>query len=190
MPLLKTVKSERRHVGRVFNLLVDEVEYPSGNRSTREVAEHPGGAVIVPLFDDGTVMLVRQYRYPVKQDLYELPAGKLDPGELPEVCAARELQEETGYSAGSLRKLTAIFTTPGFCSEQLHLYLATGLTPSPKGQQLEEGEMDITLHRLPLDRVIAMIANGEIVDGKTICGIALTDRLRGRGEILVPVATS
>ena len=186
MPQIKTLKSERRHTGRIFNLLVDEVEYPSGNRGTREVAEHPGGAVVVPLFEDGTVMLVRQYRYPVKKELFELPAGKLDPGENPEICAARELEEETGFVAESLRKLTAIYTSPGFCSEQLHIYLATGLKESTKGQQLEEGELDLTLHRFPFERVVEMIEQGEIVDGKTICGIALTDRLRRAGVVQVP----
>jgi ADP-ribose pyrophosphatase len=178
MPPVKTLKSEIRYAGRVFNLVIDEVEYPSGNRSIREVAQHPGGAVVVPLFDDGTILLVRQFRYPIKKYLYELPAGKLDAGEDPALCAARELEEETGYTAGVLKKLTAIYTTPGFCSEQLHIYLATGLKKSPRGQQLEEGEMDLTIKRLPLRQVVAMIEQDEIVDSKTICGVLLADRQR------------
>jgi ADP-ribose pyrophosphatase len=179
----RTIKSEKRYSGKVFNLILDEVEYPSGNRGIREVAEHPGGSVILPLFDDGSVLLVRQFRYPVKKELYELPAGKLDPGESPDLCAARELEEETGFIAASIKKLTAIYTTPGFCSEQLHIYVATGLKKSPRGQKLEEGEMDLKLKQLPFEQVVKMIEQGEIVDSKTICGILLVDRtLRTGGK--------
>jgi ADP-ribose pyrophosphatase len=183
MPNIKTLKSEKRYSGTVFNLIVDEVEYISGTRGVREVAEHPGGAVVVPLLDDGTVLLVHQYRYPLKKEL--LPAGKLDPGEDPRVCAERELEEETGYTAGSLRKLTAIYTSPGFCSEQLHIFLATGLKKSSRGQQLEEGESDLTIRQLPFDEAVNMIEQGDIVDGKTICGILLTDRQRRAGLVQI-----
>jgi ADP-ribose pyrophosphatase len=189
MPHIKTLRSETRYTGRVFSLIVDEVEYASGNHAVREVAAHPGGAAVVPLFDDGTVMLVHQYRYPVKKELFELPAGKLDAGEDPKLCAARELEEETGYIAGSLKKLTEIYTSPGFCNEQLHIYLATGLTKSSSGQQLEEGELDLTIHRVPLEQVVAMIEQGEIVDGKTICGILMVDRQRHAGTINFPPET-
>jgi ADP-ribose pyrophosphatase len=126
---------------------------------------------------------VYQFRYPLKKKLYELPAGKLDPGEDPDKCAARELEEETGFIATSMKKLIAIYTTPGFCSEQLHIYLATGLEKSPKGQRLEEGELDLTLKRLPLDHVVQMIEQGEITDSKTICGILLTDRKLRSGKL-------
>jgi ADP-ribose pyrophosphatase len=177
MPSFKVLKSERRHTGKVFNLIVDEIEYSSGNRSIREIAEHPGGAVIVPLFDDRSILLVHQYRYPIKGRVYELPAGKLDAAEDPLSCAARELEEETGYMAGSWKKLTAIYTTPGFCSEQLHIFLATNLRLSPSGQHLEEGELDLEVKRIPFQRAVEMIERGEIVDGKTICGILLAERL-------------
>jgi ADP-ribose pyrophosphatase len=171
---IKTLKSETLYSGQVFSLVVDDVEYSSGRRAIREVARHPGGAVVVPLLDDGSVLLVQQFRYPLKKELLELPAGKLDPGEDPQLCAVRELEEETGYIAGSIRKLTAIYTTPGFCSEQLHVYVAMNLTPSPRGQMLEEGEQDIVVKRFPLSEVVTMIERGEIVDGKTICGIMMT----------------
>lgn len=177
MPNLKILKSEKLYVGKVFNLIVDQVEYPSGNQAVREVAEHPGGAVVVPLLDDGRLLLVRQFRYPMKQHLYELPAGKLDAGEDPKVCAIRELEEETGYAAGSLRKLTAIYTTPGFCSERLHIFLATDLQESHRGQKLEEGELDLTIEKLPFRRVLEMIEKQEIVDSKTICGVLLAERI-------------
>ncbi|MBI2619263.1 MAG: NUDIX hydrolase [Ignavibacteriales bacterium] len=174
---LKILKSETRYTGKVFDLIVDEIEYPSGNRGIREVARHPGGAVVVPMLDDSTLLLIRQFRYPTREMLYEVPAGKLNEGEDPLQCAKRELEEETGFTATSFRKLTAIYTTPGFCNEQLHLYLATGLTETDHGQQLEEGEQNLTLERVPFARAITMIESGAIVDSKTICGILLAERV-------------
>ncbi len=172
----KVLKSERKHDGKVFNLIVDEIEYASGNRAVREIADHPGGAVAVPVLDDGSLLLVRQFRYPIKQFLLELPAGKLGPGEDPMVCAARELEEETGYTANELTKLTAIYTTPGFCNELLHIYLARDLKKSPTGQRLEEGELGLTVERMPFQQAIGMIQRGKITDSKTICGILLAER--------------
>ncbi len=177
MPNPKVLRSEKKYSGKIFDLIVDEIEYPSGNRSVREVAAHPGGAVIVPLFPDNNIILVRQFRYPIRRYIFELPAGKLNPGEDPLVCAHRELGEETGYAAGHMQLLTAIYTTPGFCDERLHIYLATELKQTARGQQLEEGEAGLTLEIAPLRRAIEMIERQEIVDGKTICGILLTDRL-------------
>jgi ADP-ribose pyrophosphatase len=171
------LRTEKKYAGKVFDLIVDEIEYPSGNRSIRETASHPGGGVVVPLFDNGDVMLVRQFRHPIRSSVYELPAGKLNPGEDPETCAARELEEETGYVAGSMRKLSAIYSTPGFCNEVLHIYLATGLTKSVHGQRLEEGEQSLTVEVFSLSRAIEMIESGAIVDGKTICGLLMTERI-------------
>jgi ADP-ribose pyrophosphatase len=176
MPNFKVLKSERKHKGKVFNLIVDEIEYESGHRAIREIADHPGGAVAVPLLDDGSLLLVRQYRYPLGKLLLELPAGKLDAGEDPMQCAARELEEETGHAAQKLTKLTAIYTTPGFCNELLHIYLAEGVQRIPKGQQLEEGELSLTVERVPFHHAVEMIETGEIVDSKTICGILLAER--------------
>jgi ADP-ribose pyrophosphatase len=173
----KVLRSEKKYAGKVFDLIVDEIEYPSGNKSIREVASHPGGAVIVPVLPGNEIVLVRQFRYPVQRMVYELPAGKLNPGEDPAVCARRELEEETGYTARHWRPLTAIYTTPGFCNELLHLYLATDLRKSERGQQLEEGEASLTVETIPLPRVIGMIEQGEIVDAKTICGVLLTERI-------------
>jgi ADP-ribose pyrophosphatase len=177
MPNLKVLRSEKKYHGKVFDLIVDEIEYPSGNRAIREIASHPGGGVVVPLLDNGSVILVKQFRYPIQRFIYELPAGKLNPGEDPAVCAMRELEEETGYVAGSLRKLTAIYSTPGFCNEVLHMYLATGLKKSEHGQRLEEGEMSLTLETVALSRAVEMIEAGEIIDGKTICGLLMTEKI-------------
>lgn len=173
MEHLKLLKSERLYEGKVFNLVVDEIEYPSGNRAVREVAEHPGGAVVVAMNQNREVLLVRQFRYPMKQFLYELPAGKLSPGEDPKDCAARELEEETGHQARSLRPLVSIYTSPGFCSERLHIFLADELVSTGRGQQLEEGELHLTFNWVPIDQIFEMVKRGEIVDGKTLCGILM-----------------
>lgn len=167
----KVIKSEVIHEGVVFDLIVDHIEYPSGNGSVREVAKHPGGAVVVPVFENGDVLMIKQYRYPIDKIIYELPAGKLDPDEDPEYCARRELEEETGYKANRFEKLTAFYTTPGFCTERLHIYLATGLSNLPGGQSLEEGEASISIERIRLAEALDMIASEEIVDGKTIVGL-------------------
>jgi ADP-ribose pyrophosphatase len=176
MSIPKTIKSERLYHGRIFDLVIEEIEDPPGNIRKCEIVSHPGGSVVVPLLDDGDVILVRQYRYPHKKFILEAPAGKLEPNEDPLITAQRELQEETGYTAEHYEKLTAMFTTPGFCSEVLHIYLATGLKDSEHGQNLDEGEQSLTVEYIPLSTVIEMIVRGEIGDSKTIAGILLAER--------------
>ncbi len=170
---LKLLNRKVVYNGKVFNTIVDDVEYESGNRSIREVAEHPGGAVIFAVLPDKKVILIKQHRYPIDKFIYELPAGKLNPDENPLDCAKRELEEETGYRANKWQKLTAIYTTPGFCNEQLHIYMAEDLYPAENGRNLEEGELTMTVEILPLQKTIEMIENQEIVDGKTICGLLI-----------------
>ncbi len=136
----------------------------------REVVHHPGGAGVVAVFEDGTVPLVRQYRQPVVRYTLELPAGRLDPPERPEECAARELEEEIGVRAGRMEKLAEFFSTPGFCEEKLWVYLATELTPT---QQSLEGDEMIEIVRVTFARAFEMIADGEIEDSKTIIGLLL-----------------
>lgn len=174
---LKLLKRNKVYAGRVFDTIVDDVEYPSGNRSVREIAEHGGGAVALAVFPDERIILVRQHRYPFDAFLWELPAGKLNFGEDPLHCAQRELEEETGFRAGNWKKLTAIYTTPGFCSEVLHIYLGRDLMEAPDGTKREEGEQTMTTRIIPLSEAVAMIERQEIVDGKTICGILLGERL-------------
>lgn len=168
----EVVRHERIYGGRVFTIIRDEVRHVSGYESVREVVEHDGGAVAVAVDENQDVVLIRQYRYPIDEEIIELPAGKLSPGEDPLACAQRELREETGIHATRWEELTAMFSTPGFCSEVLHLYLARDLhagTPS-----LEEGEESITVFRVPLRDALAMCADGRIRDGKTIVGLALS----------------
>jgi ADP-ribose pyrophosphatase len=178
---LKRLDRRVVYTGKVFDLIVDQVEYPSGNKGIREIAHHPGGAVAVPILDDGRVLLVQQLRYPFGKHIYELPAGKLSPGEDPQAAAARELEEETGYVAESLEHLSSIYTTPGFCDEELHIFLATKLQQSPRGHRREEGEFSMTIHPMLLHEAIAMVEAGEIRDAKTIIGLLLIERrLRGK----------
>lgn len=161
----------------MFTTIVDDVEYPSGNKSIREVAEHIGGAVALAVFPDRRVILIRQHRYPFDQFIWELPAGKLNRGEDPLHCAQRELEEETGYRARRWQKLTAIYTTPGFCSEVLHIFMAMDLSEAPDGRKLEEGEETMTTSIVRIDEAVEMIERQEIVDSKTIVGILLGDRV-------------
>ena len=155
---------------------IEEVEDAPGNIRKREIVSHTGGSVIVALLDNGDVILVRQYRYPIKKFVLEVPAGKLEPNEDPLTAAKRELQEETGYTADNYEKLTMMFTTPGFCNEVLHIYLATGLKKSEQGQNLDEGEQSLTVEYIPLTTAVEMIVRGEIGDSKTIAGILLAER--------------
>ena len=165
----KVTKNDIIFTGRVFTLKVDEIEYDSANKGIREVAIHPGGAVILALKDDGKIIFVKQFRYPLNKTIIELPAGKLEKGEDPLVCATRELTEETGYKAKEIIKLGTICSSPGFCTELLHLYMAIGLTPGNHNR--EEGEYGMEILELTPDEADKMIASGEIMDAKTICGM-------------------
>lgn len=155
--------------GRVFDVYAYTVR--EGDKTyIREVVHHPGSAVIVPAFDDGTVGLVRQYRHPVVRYLLEAPAGTLGRRERPEEGAARELEEELGVVAGRLEKLTEFFVSPGFCEEKMWVYLATDLTET--AQRLDDDEL-VEIVRVPWARAFEMISDGEIEDAKTIIGLML-----------------
>jgi ADP-ribose diphosphatase len=154
--------------GRVVNLNVETVTLPNGATVELEVIRHQGAAAVVPLRDDGCVLLIRQYRHATGGYIYEIPAGKLDPGEDPRHCAARELEEEIGRRASSLTPLLSFFTTPGFTDEVIHIFLATGLTPGM--QHLDHDEV-LEVVEMPLAETIARIQDGTIRDGKTIIGL-------------------
>jgi ADP-ribose pyrophosphatase len=170
---LKRITREVRYRGRIIDLIVDQVQYPTGATSVREIAHHPGGSAVVPLFDDGRVMLIRQLRYPFGRHLYEIPAGKISEGEHPVDAAAREFEEETGWRAGSLQLLTSVYTSPGFCDEIIHIYLGEQLAETDDGPRREEGEFTMTVSFFPLSAALAMVQNGEIHDAKTIIGLLL-----------------
>jgi ADP-ribose diphosphatase len=154
--------------GRVVNLNVETVTLPNGATVELEVIRHQGAAAVVPLKDDGSVVLIRQYRHATGGYIYEIPAGKLDPGEDPRHCAARELEEEIGCRASSFTPLLSFFTTPGFTDEVIHIFLATGLTPGT--QHLDHDEV-LEVVEMPLDEAITRIQDGTIRDGKTIVGL-------------------
>ena len=171
---------ERRSIfdGRIVKLSVDRVRLPNGNVAELEVIRHQGAAAVVPVDADRNVLLVRQYRHAAGGWLLEVPAGKLDPGEPPETCALREVEEETGFKPETLIPMGWIFTTPGFTDEKIWLYAATGLRAAR--QDLEDDEV-LTVERLPLDRAVALATSGEIRDAKSVCGLLrLSHFLDGR----------
>ena len=167
--LPKIVSSEKVFEGRVFNVTVDTVS-EGEHTYKREVVHHSGSAVIIPVYDDGTVVLVRQYRHPAVRYLLEAPAGTLAVGERPEVGAARELQEELGLVATRLEKLSEFFVSPGFLEEKMWVFLATDFT---EGEQRLDDDEFLDLVRLPIAEALEMITSGEIQDAKTIIGLML-----------------
>ena len=155
--------------GKIFDIRIDEIQ--DGDISyKREIVVHKGSAVIMPVFADGTVALVRQYRHAAGKDLLEIPAGTLDPNESPEIGAARELEEEIGVTAGKIELLTEFYVSPGFLTEKMWVYLATDLTETQ--QNLEEDE-HLTVERHGFERLYEMIKAGEIEDAKTIAAILI-----------------
>jgi ADP-ribose pyrophosphatase len=158
------------HEARVFRLCQETVTLPNGVTTTLDVIHHPGSAAIVPLLPEGQVVMVRQYRHSVRQFLWEIPAGTLNPGEDFLECARRELAEETGYRANQFEKLTEIMTAPGYCDERIQIFLATGLEPVSQNPDTDEV---IEVTRSPLAETLTMIRTGEIQDAMTIVGLYL-----------------
>lgn len=165
----KTLNSKIVYEGKVITVIKDDVKVADGHNSFREVVLHSGGVVIVALKNDDTILLVKQYRYPLKQTVLELPAGKLELKENPDFAAKRELEEETGYRANIWQSLGYINTTPGICTEKLYLYWAKDL--EFVGEHPDEGEI-IKCCEYNLQEVLTMIKNGEINDAKTICALS------------------
>lgn len=161
-------RREPLHRGRVFEMVRENVTLENGVTIDMDIIRHPGASAMVPLTDDGKVVLIRQYRHAVGGYIWEIPAGTLDPDESPLACARRELAEETGYTAESMEALGQITPVPGYSDERIHLFLAKGLRPS--GQNLDADEV-MDVHEVAIDEVFAMIDRGEIEDCKTICGL-------------------
>lgn len=161
--------------GRMLKVFVDTAKLPNGRTSTRELVRHPGAAAVVAVLPDGRVLLERQYRYAMGTVMYEVPAGKLDPGEDPEHCARRELSEETGYKADHWEYLTTIATTPGFTDEVIHLYLATGLHRF--AQHLDPDEV-IKMDALTPEEIRKAVADGTLYDAKSLAALGFLALLK------------
>jgi ADP-ribose pyrophosphatase len=172
------IGTEEIYHGKIVHLRVDSVRLPDGKESKREIVGHGGAVCIVPITDDGNVLLIRQFRLAASDVLLEIPAGGLEPGETPEACAARELEEETGFRATSLQHLFSAFLAPGYSTELMHAYLATGLTPGKTNMDEDE---KVVLTPIPLGEVVDRILAGELKDAKTIAGIMVAYHLRERG---------
>lgn len=167
------VATRRVHTGRIVHLDIDTVRFPDGSTGEMEMFRHPGASAVVPFLsdpagDDPQLLLIKQYRYATGGYLYEIPAGRLDAGEDPAVCAARELREETGCTAERIERLTTIWTTPGFCDEQIHLFMAVGLT---MGESAREHDEFLEVEHTTLSAALERIERGEIRDGKTVCAL-------------------
>lgn len=170
----KTLGERKAFDGKFIKASVYDVELSNGKKSIREVMHHPGGVVVVAQKDKNTVLMVKQYRYPIKQVSLELPAGRLEPNEDPDLAIKRELEEETGYVAKVWKSLGHIYSTPGICDEKLYLYYATDL--AFKKQNPDDGEI-IEFFEYKLDDIFEMIKNGEINDAKTICALTRAYKL-------------
>ena len=170
--LPQVLSTESVYKGKVFDVRVDDIR-EGDVEYKRDIIVHTGSAVIVPMFDDGTVALVRQYRHAAGEYLLEVPAGTLEAGEDPMAGAVRELEEEIGVRAAKVEKLCEFYVSPGFLTEKMHLYLATGLTETK--QALEDDEI-LTIERHSLNDLSQMVKTGHILDAKTIIAITLLDR--------------
>ncbi|MGO8672390.1 MAG: NUDIX domain-containing protein [Capsulimonadaceae bacterium] len=177
MPEVQTetlISSRRVYEGRVLSLRVDDVRLANGIEARREVVEHRGAVAIVPMVDRETVILVRQYRTSTGRVMLEVPAGSLNEGESPEICAHRELAEETKFDARHMQYLYGTFMAPGYCTEVIHAFLALGLEPCERDADDDEF---IELVRLPLDEAIGLIGKGELQDAKSVAALLYVARI-------------
>ena len=166
----KFLESKVVFEGNLLTVYCDKVELPNGKETGREFIRHPGAVAVVPVTQDGKIVLVRQYRYPVGKTMLEVPAGKLDKGEHPDACALRELEEETGYVAHTIKKLSSIYTTPGFTDEVIHLYIANDLTLA---QQCPDEDEFLDVEEYTKEQIRIMINDGTINDAKSMLALLL-----------------
>ncbi len=176
----RTIKTEPIYEGSIFDIEKLTVELPNGKITYRDVIRNPGASVIAPITEDGHVILVKQYRKPIEEVSLEIPAGKLDHGEEPIQCAARELKEETGYAAKKLTKIMTLHPAPAFADEILHIFIATGLS---LGEVCPDEDEFIHSGKYKLDEVINMIQDGTIKDAKTVAGILFVARMLETGDL-------
>ena len=178
----KQLTSDVKFEGRVFSVTVDDVELEDGAKSKREIVHHNGGACILPLFDNGDICLVRQFRYAFGKVLWELPAGKLEKDEEPFEAAKRELTEECGLTADTYINLGEMYPTVGYCSEIIYIWAATGLHEAD--MKLDEGEF-LTPERIPLETAYQWVMSGEIQDGKTVMAILKIKAMIQDGKVRI-----
>lgn len=172
----ETVASQIIYQGKIVTLKVDQVRLPNGEPAGREVVEHPGGVAILAVFEDGTVPIVRQFRYPFRKVVTELPAGKLEKGEDPRPAALRELEEEVGVTCGELTYLGCLYSSPGFSTEVLHMYLARDLR---QGACHPDEDEFLEVERVPFQQLAEQVLSGEITDAKTVALVLKTKLLLG-----------
>jgi len=163
-------ESKTVFAGKILTIRCDTVELPNGKEASRELVVHPGAVAVVPVRNDGKIILVRQYRYPIDKITLEIPAGKLDQGEEPDDCVRRELEEETGYKANTIRKLASVYTTPGFTNEIIHLYIAEDLIMT---EQCPDEDEFLNAEAYTRSDIKKMIADGTINDAKSMLGLLL-----------------
>ncbi len=166
----QTLSSQLIYDGQIVKLRVDTVSMPDGRETRREIVEHSGCVAIVAIDASDNLLLVKQFRKAVEKELLEIPAGGIDPGEDPLTAVRREMREETGYLPRKVERLGGFYSTPGYCTEYLHLYLATDLTPS---QLFAEDTESIKLVRVPISQITSLIASGSICDAKSIAGLLI-----------------
>lgn len=171
----ETVNTKEIFEGRIVKLRVDDVKLPNGKISTREIVEHPGGVAVIAINDNRKIVMVKQFRKPVNEALLEIPAGKLEYDESPELCAKRELLEETGYQAINIKHLITFYTTPGFSNEKMHLYFAKDLLKS--NSNTDEDEF-LEVYEYTPEELIRMVLTNEIKDSKTIVAILYYMQMR------------
>lgn len=173
-----TIESRAEFQGRILSVRVDKVRLSDGRITTREIAEHGASVCIVPVDPQGNVLLVRQYRKPIEDQLLEVPAGGIEPGESPLEAALRELQEEVGFTAGEMQPLSSFWISPGWCTEYMYAYLATELQPARLPADYDE---NIAVVPVPLAEVDGLMRSGEIKDVKSIASLLLASKLLGSG---------
>ncbi|MDR4435589.1 ADP-ribose pyrophosphatase [Bacillus tequilensis] len=166
----KTITKEQIFSGKVIDLYVEDVELPNGKTSKREIVKHPGAVAILAVTDEGKIILVKQFRKPLERTIVEIPAGKLEKGEEPEYTALRELEEETGYTAKKLTKITAFYTSPGFADEIVHLFLAEELAVLEEKRELDEDEF-VEVMEVTLEDALKLVESREVYDAKTAYAI-------------------
>lgn len=162
----KTIDTTEIYKGKVINLQIDDVVLPDGKTAKREIVKHPGAVAVIALTQDNKIIMVEQYRKALERSLLEIPAGKLEPGELPELTAARELEEETGYAAGKLNHLISFYTSPGFADEIIHLYEASDLRKLENPVSGDEDEF-VELYELTIEEAVKLVKDKKIYDAKT-----------------------